>query len=104
MIDKFERPLLELRNIRKNYGNFEAVRGVSLSVAKGEVVAIIGPSGCGKSTLLRCINHLEKPSGGQISLGDENIDCDGTGTMLRGRKLALYRSHFGMVFQTIDAT
>ncbi|MGV3693464.1 MAG: ATP-binding cassette domain-containing protein, partial [Paracoccus marcusii] len=50
---------VSIRNLRKSYGSFEALRGIDLDVAKGEVVCIIGPSGSGKSTLIRCINRLE---------------------------------------------
>jgi ABC-type polar amino acid transport system ATPase subunit len=96
------RPLLELSRVRKSYGSVEAVRGVSLSVERGQVVAIIGPSGCGKSTLLRCINVLEIPSAGQVRLGDQVIDYDAPRTVPRGRSLALFRSRFGMVFQQFD--
>ena len=96
------RPLLELTDVRKSYGDVEAVRGVSLAVGRGQVVAIIGPSGCGKSTLLRCINHLEDPSGGQVRLGDQVLDYDNPKTVPRGRDLALFRSRFGMVFQQFD--
>ncbi len=96
------RPLLELTDLRKSYGQVEAVRGVSLAVDRGQVVAIIGPSGCGKSTLLRCINHLEDPSGGQVRLGDQVIDYGNPKTVPRGRDLALFRSRFGMVFQQFD--
>ncbi|MCO5158548.1 MAG: amino acid ABC transporter ATP-binding protein [Aquamicrobium sp.] len=94
--------MLQLVDIRKKYGSVEAVKGVSLEVAKGEVIAIIGPSGCGKSTLLRCINHLETPSGGKVRLGDQLIDYDVRTTVPKGRDLARFRSHFGMVFQQYD--
>ena len=96
------RPKLQLTNIRKNYGSVQAVRGVSLDVKSGQVVAIIGPSGCGKSTLLRCINHLEEPTSGKVRLGDQEIDYDNRRTVPRGRNLALFRSRFGMVFQQFD--
>ena len=94
--------LLEVAGVRKSYGSVEAVRGVSLSVERGQVVAIIGPSGCGKSTLLRCINVLEVPSAGKVRLGDQVIDYDNPRSVPRGRKLALFRSRFGMVFQQFD--
>jgi ABC-type polar amino acid transport system ATPase subunit len=96
------RAKLELTNIRKNYGVVEAVRGVSMEVNSGEVVAIIGPSGCGKSTLLRCMNHLETPTAGKVRLGDQEIDYDDPKTVPPGRELALFRSRFGMVFQQFD--
>ena len=64
-------PILTVENVTKKYGGFEALRGVSLSMERGETVAIIGSSGSGKSTLLRCINNLEKVSGGRIELDGE---------------------------------
>jgi ABC-type polar amino acid transport system ATPase subunit len=93
---------LELTEIRKNYGPVEAVRGVSLTVRSGQVVAIIGPSGCGKSTLLRCINHLEEPTSGRVRLGDQVIDYGHKTNLPRGRALARFRARFGMVFQQFD--
>ena len=102
MTDTGETPLLQLTDIRKDYGDVQAVRGVSLAVEKGQVVAIIGPSGCGKSTLLRCINHLEQPSGGRVRLDRDVIDYDNPRTLPKGRALALFRSRFGMVFQQFD--
>jgi ABC-type polar amino acid transport system ATPase subunit len=96
------RPKLELTGIHKNYGAVEAVRGVSMAVESGQVVAIIGPSGCGKSTLLRCINHLEEPTSGMVRLGDQEIDYGNKKNLLRGRALARFRARFGMVFQQFD--
>ena len=58
--------LLEIRNLSKSFGDLEVLRDVNVSVEKGEVVVIIGPSGSGKSTMLRCINLLERPSGGEF--------------------------------------
>ncbi len=52
-------PMIDAQGVKKRFGHNEVLRGVSLSVARGEVVAIIGPSGSGKSTFLRCLNHLE---------------------------------------------
>lgn len=60
-------PMIEVRNLYKRFGNLEVLKGVSLSVGRGEVVVVIGPSGSGKSTLLRCLNYLETPDSGQIS-------------------------------------
>ncbi len=58
--------ILEVRNLSKSFGNLEVLKDISFDVEKGEVVAIIGPSGSGKSTLLRCINQLERASGGEV--------------------------------------
>ena len=59
-------PLVEVKNLHKSFGKLEVLKGVDLSIQKGDVVAIIGPSGCGKSTFLRSLNLLEKPESGSI--------------------------------------
>ncbi|MFN4061043.1 MAG: amino acid ABC transporter ATP-binding protein [Paracoccus hibiscisoli] len=86
---------VSIRNLRKSYGSFEALRGIDLDVAKGEVVCIIGPSGSGKSTLIRCINRLEgfDPA--------SEIRVDGT-PVTTGRALAKVRAEVGMVFQSFN--
>ena len=86
---------VSIRNLRKSYGSFEALRGIDLDVAKGEVVCIIGPSGSGKSTLIRCINRLEgfDPA--------SEIRVDGT-PVTTGRALARVRAEVGMVFQSFN--
>ena len=86
---------VSIRNLRKSYGTFEALRGIDLDVAKGEVVCIIGPSGSGKSTLIRCINRLEgfDPA--------SEIRVDGT-PVTTGRALARVRAEVGMVFQSFN--
>ena len=65
---------LELKNIHKYFDGKEIIKGVDLTIDKGEIVTFIGPSGGGKSTLLRCINLLETPTSGSIRLGEEKID------------------------------
>jgi len=65
--------MIKLTGIRKSFGKNEVLKGIDLTVEKGEVVAILGPSGSGKTTLLRCINYLEKPSDGEISIGDFSV-------------------------------
>ena len=85
-------PLLIIENLHKRFGNVEVIKGVSLSVAKGEVACIIGPSGSGKSTLIRCVNALVPFEQGSIKvLGTEVNDA-------KLDKLEL-RKHVGMVFQ-----
>ena len=96
------RPTVSLRNLRKNYGAVEAVRGVSLDVHAGEVVVIIGPSGCGKSTTLRCLNLLEEPTSGTLRVGNHELDFANRRSLPTGRNLARFRARFGMVFQQFD--
>ena len=86
---------VELRELHKSFGDLEVLRGVSLTVDRGEVVCIIGPSGSGKSTLLRCVNLLEEPTAGQVLIGeDELTDPDA--------HLDRIRARVGMVFQSFE--
>jgi len=89
--------LIRLNNIRKSYRvgtvSVEAVRGVSLTINKGEIFGIIGHSGAGKSTLLRCVNLLEKPTSGTVNVGDVEL------TGLSERQLQAHRRRIGMIFQ-----
>ena len=87
--------LLEIRKLKKDYGNGPVLNGVSLEVHKGEVIVLIGPSGCGKSTLLRCINGLEEIQSGEILLDGEVI----TGNKTNWKDV---RQKVGMVFQSYD--
>ena len=86
---------VSIRNLRKFYGSFEALRGIDLDIARGEVVCIIGPSGSGKSTLIRCINRLE-----DFDAASE-IRVDGI-PVVAGRSLAKVRAEVGMVFQNFN--
>jgi len=87
-------PIIQVRNIHKYFGHVHALQGVSLEVARGEVVVIIGPSGSGKSTLLRCINRLEEYDEGQIIVD---------GIPLTGAKnINAVRTEVGMVFQSFN--
>ena len=95
------RPLVEIRGLRKSYGQTEVLAGVDLMVAKGEVTFLIGPSGGGKSTLLRCINFLETPSGGEIIFDGERL-CHEDGNLFHSapeRILREARARMPMVFQ-----
>ncbi|MGW6739844.1 amino acid ABC transporter ATP-binding protein [Streptomyces sp. NPDC055025] len=87
--------MVELRGVHKSYGSVEVLKGVDLTVARGEVVAVIGPSGGGKSTLLRCVNLLEPVTSGQVLL--ENEDLTGPGVDLNK-----VRRRIGMVFQQFN--
>jgi polar amino acid transport system ATP-binding protein len=96
-------PVLSLRGVNKRFGDLEVLRGVSLDVAKGEVVCILGPSGSGKSTLLRCVNLLEPPEEGEILLEGKDI-CrgPGSGTGEQSWELDFVRQRVGMVFQQFN--
>ena len=87
--------MIEVTDLVKNYGPLPAVRGVSLAVAKGEVVVVIGPSGCGKSTLLRCVHLLEEPTSGVIRVGAQRVSFGSGAKGLTGGRLAAYRSRIG---------
>lgn len=67
--------MIQLSQIKKTFGRNQVLKGIDLTVQKGEVVAILGPSGSGKTTLLRCINYLEKPSEGEITIDDFTVNC-----------------------------
>ena len=87
--------MIEINNLKKVFGDNEVLKGVNTQVEKGEVVAVIGPSGSGKSTLLRCINLLEKPTGGQIFFEGQEITKKGT-------DIDNIRKRMGMVFQQFN--
>src|SRR5437764_14425405 len=84
---------IDVRGLRRSFGAREVLRGIDFSVARGEVVCVIGPSGSGKSTLLRCVNLLEEPSAGRVTVAgtevtDPEVDIDRV------------RRRIGMVFQS----
>jgi polar amino acid transport system ATP-binding protein len=94
-----ENPILAAENIQKAFGDNKVLKGVSLSVARGEVVTLIGASGSGKSTFLRCLNLLEMPQDGELTIGGHHFVF---GNGQRGPdkvQLALLRRDVGMVFQ-----
>lgn len=98
-------PILEVKNLYKNFDASEVLSGVSFNVSKGEVVAVIGPSGSGKSTMLRCINLLEKIEGGSIRVaGDVMVDTDENGKVIYApeSELRQIRLRLGMVFQSFN--
>jgi putative lysine transport system ATP-binding protein len=87
--------IIEIQHLSKAFGTNEVLKDIDFSVKKGEVVCIIGSSGSGKSTLLRCVNLLEKPSGGQVIYKGENILDD-------KHDIYAYRTKLGMVFQQFN--
>ena len=87
--------LLRVSNLKKNFGEIEALKGVNLEVKKGEVVVILGPSGCGKSTFLRCLNGLEERKEGSIYL-------EGYGGLGEEVPFEKIRGTVGMVFQSYE--
>ena len=94
--------VLEIKNIHKSFGSTHVLRGIDVSLEKGESVAIIGSSGSGKTTLLRCINFLETPNEGTISVNGEVIfDAQDTATRSEA-EIRKKRLHFGMVFQSFN--
>ena len=89
--------MIEVKNLRKRFGDMEVLRDVSFAVEKGDVVAVIGSSGSGKSTLLRCLIGLEQVSGGSIRIDGSDLCRDGIYVSAAERKVIILR--MGMVFQ-----
>jgi polar amino acid transport system ATP-binding protein len=97
--------MVEARGVRKSYVGVEVLKGVDLSVARGEVTCLIGPSGSGKSTLLRCINHLEKHDAGELLVDGELVGYELRGDKLyelNDRRICGERAQIGMVFQRFN--
>ena len=87
--------MIDIKNLTKNFGQNEVLKGIDLTVERGEVVAIIGPSGSGKSTLLRCMNLLETPTSGDVIFEGNNL-------MDKNTQLEQLRQQMGMVFQNFN--
>lgn len=87
--------ILEIKNLKKSYGQNQVLKDISITVEKGEVISIIGSSGSGKSTFLRCINLLETPTDGQILYHGQDV-------LAKGYNLPHYREKLGMVFQSFN--
>ena len=96
--------IMELKNVRKTFdGELSVLKDISISVDKGEVVAIIGPSGSGKSTLLRCATLLTEMDGGELTyLGEQAAWNDEQGRTVYAKDLKKIRSYFGLVFQNFN--
>jgi len=94
--------MIEIKNLKKAFGDHVVLKDISMQVNKGSVVAMIGPSGSGKSTLLRCINLLTVPEQGSIRVGAQDFSFgqgDKASKPLKDRELAKFRTNTGMVFQ-----
>jgi glutamate/aspartate transport system ATP-binding protein len=87
--------MIEIVNVNKNFGSFQALKNVSASITRGEVVVVCGPSGSGKSTLIKCINGLEKINSGSISINGKTLGAKDT-------DMSLLRAQVGMVFQNFE--
>ncbi len=94
--------LLTVENIRKSFGKTQVLKGISFSLNKGEVLAIIGSSGSGKTTLLRCLNFLELPDTGTITVGDQLLIDGSDAATLSDEAIRQNRLHFGLVFQNFN--
>ena len=90
--------LLELKGLKKSYGNAHILKGIDLSVEKGDVIAVLGPSGSGKTTMLRCMNFLEKAQGGTMIFEGKEYDLSST----HGKQIAEFRADTGFVFQNYN--
>lgn len=94
--------ILEINGLVKSFGSTEVLKGISFTLEKGEVLAIIGSSGSGKTTLLRCMNYLEIPDGGRITVNGEPYFDSLEQKKLSEKEIRLRRLHFGLVFQSFN--
>jgi len=94
--------VLKVENIYKRFGKTEVLKGIDLSLEKGEVLVIIGASGSGKTTLMRCLNFLEKPDTGRIIVDDKVLLDTADAETLKEAEIREKRLHFGLVFQDFN--
>jgi polar amino acid transport system ATP-binding protein len=97
--------IVKAHNLHKSFGKLHVLKGVSISVARGEIISIIGPSGSGKSTLLRLLNHLETADKGSIAIDDDYIcteDINGKSLYKPSKEVLKISSKLGMVFQSFN--
>lgn len=87
--------MIEIKGLHKSFGRHEVLKGIDLKVEKGEVVVILGPSGSGKTTLLRCLNFLEQPDSGEITVGNTQVNCN----HVTKKEILEIRRNTAMVFQ-----
>ncbi len=94
--------ILEVSNLKKDFGSTEVLKDISFSMEKGEVITIIGSSGSGKTTLLRCLNFLETPDSGTITVNNEVLFDGSAGKSDNEEEKRIKRLHFGLVFQSFN--
>ena len=97
--------LVSVKGLRKSFGDLEILKGIDLEVRRGEVLSIIGPSGSGKTTILRCLNLLERPTGGRIDIDGQNLCKEGSDGQMEyatKRNLREIRKGIGLVFQQFN--
>ena len=94
--------LLEVKQLRKSFGQTEVLKDISFSMEKGQAVSVIGSSGSGKTTMLRCLNFLETPNGGTISVAGERLFDGDNPRSFSEAEIRKKRLHFGMVFQSFN--
>ena len=94
--------ILEVKGVEKKFGTNEVLKGITFSMEKGEVVSILGSSGSGKTTLLRCLNFLETPSEGTISVDGVEIFNSAVGKKANEKQTRKNHLHFGLVFQSFN--
>lgn len=95
MNDNMTQPLIQVRGLKKSFGNIDVLKGIDVDINKGDVVFVVGPSGSGKSTFLRCLNRLEEPTDGTIMF--EGVDITDPKT-----DIDRHRQRMGMVFQQFN--
>ena len=94
--------VLQVENLKKNYGGLQVLKGISFSLEKGQVLSIIGSSGSGKTTLLRCLNFLETPDEGRILVNGEELFSAADARTATPAQIREKRLHFGLVFQSFN--
>ena len=95
-------PILEVHNIEKHFGKTQVLNDISFSLEQGQVLSIIGSSCSGKTTLLRCLNFLETPDQGTITINDQIIFNAADHTTQKDSEIRKKRLHFGLVFQNFN--
>ncbi len=98
-------PMVHAQGVRKHFGKLEVLKGIDLTVERGQVCCLLGPSGSGKSTFLRCINHLDRVDGGKLAVDGDLVGYRQSGSRLhelREKEVAARRRDIGMVFQRFN--